>query len=85
MVGLAVVDHNPLGSAIPLQRLAQELLGGGQIAPFTKPEFNCVAGVVDSTVEITPLATDLDVCLINMSFATHRALALKRFRGQCRA
>jgi hypothetical protein len=51
-VGLATVDDDPLGSAMPLKSLAQELLGGSQIAPLAEPELDRVAVVVDGAVEI---------------------------------
>src|SRR4051794_8441899 len=37
-IGLAAVDDDPLGTAMPCERLAQKPLGRSQIAPLTEPE-----------------------------------------------
>ena len=46
---------------MPLQGLAQELLGGRQVTPFAEPELNRIAIAVDRAVEIPPMPADLDV------------------------
>jgi len=40
LVGLAAIDHDPLGSAMPLERLAQEPLGSRQITFLAEPELD---------------------------------------------
>ncbi len=65
-VGLAAVDHDPLWPAMPPKGSAQELLGGGQIAPLTEPEFDRIAVAVDRAIQIAPLAPDLDVGFVDM-------------------
>jgi hypothetical protein len=74
-VGLAAVDDNPLGPAVPLERLAQEPLGRSQIAPLAEPELNRVAVAVDSPIEIPLMATDLDIGLIDVPLASDGSLA----------
>jgi len=39
-VALAVVDHSPLRSAVPLQDLEQKPFGGCQITPLAEPELD---------------------------------------------
>jgi hypothetical protein len=79
-VRLAAVDHNPLGSAVALERLAQEPLGSSEVSPFTEPELDRVAMAIDGTMQIPPLAADLDVGLIEKHQAVrllaHARLAL---------
>lgn len=75
MIGLAAVDHDPLGSAVSLERLAQETLGGHQIAPFAKPELDGVTVAVDGSIEIPPLPTHLDLGFIHVPPASDWALA----------
>ncbi len=61
VVRLATVDHNPLGPAMPFENLAQESLGGREIASFTEPKLDYVAIAVDGSIEILPMPTDFDV------------------------
>jgi hypothetical protein len=58
---LAAVDDDPLGPAVPLERLAQEPLGSRQVSPFAEPELNRVAVAVDRPVKVRPTTSDLDV------------------------
>jgi hypothetical protein len=48
-----------------LQRLAEEALGGVQIALGDEQDVDWRAVLVDGPVEIPPLAADLDVCLVD--------------------
>jgi hypothetical protein len=54
-IGLAAIDHNPLGPPMPLERLAQDPLRGCQIAPLAELEFNRVAVAIDCSVQIPPV------------------------------
>jgi hypothetical protein len=72
---MTAVDHNPLGPTMALECLAQKPLSRSEVSPLAEPEFNSVTVAVDGAIQISPLAADLDVCLINMSFARHRPLA----------
>jgi hypothetical protein len=56
-IGLAAVDDDPLGPAMPLERLAQELLGSNEVPSFAEPELNRVAVAVDSPVKVRPAGT----------------------------
>jgi hypothetical protein len=51
-IGLTTIDHDPLGPAVPLESLAQKLLGGRQITPLAEPELDRVTMAVDGAVEI---------------------------------
>jgi hypothetical protein len=73
-VGLAAVDYDPLGSAMPLERLAQKPLGGREVSPFAEPETDRVAIAIDGAIEIPPLAADLDVSLVDVPLADDGAL-----------
>jgi hypothetical protein len=73
-IGLAAVDHNPFGSAIPLERFAQEVLGRGQIAPLTEPELDRVAIPVDGAVKIHSSAAHFDIRLVDMPLAGNGSL-----------
>lgn len=66
LVSLAAIDDDPFRTAMPLERLSQEPLGRSQVPPLTEPELNRIAVAVDGTVEIPPLSTDLDICLVDM-------------------
>jgi hypothetical protein len=68
-VRLTAIDDDPLGPAMPLERLAQEPLGRSQIAPLTEPELDRVAVAVDGPIKKHPASSDLDVCLINVPLA----------------
>jgi hypothetical protein len=74
-VGLASVNHDPLGSTVPLERLAQEALVRGEVAPLTEPELDGAAGAVDGPVEIDPTPADFDIRLIDMPFAADGTFA----------
>ena len=49
-IGLAAIDDDPLGPAMPLERLAQKPFGSDQVAPLAEPEFDGVAIAVDGAV-----------------------------------
>ena len=38
LIGLATVNDDPLGMAMPLESLAQKALGGGEGSPLAEPE-----------------------------------------------
>ena len=54
------------------QRLAEEALGGLQIALRREEEINRGAVLVDGPVQIPPLAANLDVCLIDPDWACRK-------------
>ncbi len=60
---------------MPFEGLAQKPFGRGQIASFTEPEFNGVAMAVDGAIEIPPLSTNFDACLVHVPIASDRTLA----------
>lgn len=65
------VSHRPIdrdlgGSSMPSQGLADEAFGGRRVSALTEMEFNSGACFVDGAVEIEPLASDLDIGLIEM-------------------
>jgi hypothetical protein len=74
-IGLAAVDDDPLGPAVPLECLSQKPLGRSQIAPLTEPEFDCVTVAVDCAVKKHPTATDLDVSFVDVPPISDRSLA----------
>jgi hypothetical protein len=74
-VGLTAIDHNPLGTAVAPERLAQEPLGSSQVALLAEPELDGVAVAIDGTVEVAPLATYLNICLVDMSLGGDGSLS----------
>src|SRR5919107_3225400 len=74
-IGLAAVDDDPLGPAVPFECLGQEALGRSQVAPLTEPEFHCVTVAVDGTVQVHPPSSDLDVSFVDVPSAGDWALA----------
>lgn len=54
VVGLAAVDDDAIGTAMAVQRLAEEALGRRQVPVLAEIEFNRVAHAVDGTIEIHP-------------------------------
>jgi hypothetical protein len=74
-VRLAAVDHNPLGSAMPLKGSAQEPLGGSQIALLAEPELDRVAVAVDYAIQVHPSTTDFGVSFVHMPLPANGPLA----------
>src|SRR3712207_1488726 len=74
-IGLAAVDDDPLGPAVPLERLAQEPLGSGEVTPFAEPELDGVTMAVDGAVKVHPSSADLDVRFIDVPLSGNRSLA----------
>ena len=66
-VGPRTVSADPVGGEqrLVFQRLAEEALGGLEVALCREQEVHGRAVLVDGPVQIPPLATDLDVCLID--------------------
>ena len=55
-----------------MQRLAEEALGGLQVALGREEEINRVSVLVDGPVQIAPLTPDFDVCLVDADRAAVR-------------
>ena len=62
-----------------LQHLAEEALGGLQVARGGEQEVNRRAVLVDGPVQVAPLATDLDVSLVD----AHRTAVRLTERAPC--
>src|SRR5271165_6911365 len=62
---IAVQRDRLRGALLALHRFAEEGLGGGYVTPGAQPEVDCPPRPIDGTIEIAPLASDLDVCLVN--------------------
>ena len=60
---------------MPLECLAQKLLGGSKIAPLTEPEVDGVTITVDGSVEIFPLAADFEVCFVSVLLGSDGSLS----------
>src|SRR6478735_12026711 len=73
-VGLAAINHDPLGRAVALERLPQKPLGGREIAPLAKPELDRVAMAVNCTVQVHPPPTNFDIRLVEVPLATRKPL-----------
>jgi hypothetical protein len=84
-VRLDAVDDDPLRPAMPLEGLAQEPLGGREIAPLAEPELDCVAIAVDGAIEIPPLSTNFDLCFVDAPFARHWTVASIKLHQQERS
>jgi hypothetical protein len=74
-VGLAAIDHDPLGSAMPFECRPQEPLCSSEIAPFPETELNSVAVAINGSVQIHPPPANPDICLVDVPFPTNGALA----------
>ena len=60
------VERDCLRAApLAFDRFTKERLGGCDIAPGAQPEIDRPARPVNGTVEVAPLASDLDVCLVD--------------------
>ena len=68
-VGLAAINGNAPRSTVAGQGLADKAFCSGQITMFAEIEINRVTVAVYRTAQIQPLAFDLDVNLIKVSFA----------------
>jgi hypothetical protein len=72
---LAAADHDSFEPAVPLECLEQEALGRTEISPFSEPELDRITIAVNGTVEIPPLTTDSDICLVHMPLPCDGLLA----------
>ena len=66
-VGPRPIGADPVGGEqrLVFQRLAEEALGGLQVALRGEQEVDRVSVLVDGPVQVAPLAADLDVCLVD--------------------
>src|SRR3954469_20782468 len=66
-VGPRTIGADPVGGEqrLVFQRLAEEALGGLEVALCREQEVHGRAVLVDGPVQIAPLAADLDVCLVD--------------------
>lgn len=74
-IGSALVDDNPLGNAVGCDGHPEKLAGCGQIPTFRQHEIKGLAIAVNRPIQVDPLATNLELGLVNtpgagrMSFA----------------
>jgi hypothetical protein len=69
--GVAVQRDGLWWVLVVIDRFAEEGLRSGYIAPGAQPEVDCPSHPIDGTVQITPLTSDLDVCLVNPPRPAH--------------
>ena len=50
---------------VAFDSLTKESLGGRHIAPGAQPEVDRPARPINGTIQVAPLASDLDVCLVD--------------------
>jgi hypothetical protein len=74
-VGLTTIDHDPLGPAMTFECLAQKPFGCSEVAPLAEPELDRITIAVNCVVEISPLASDIDVSFVDMPLVSDRSLA----------
>lgn len=74
-IGLASVNGNSLRPAVAGQSLAQKAFGSGQITVFAEIELNRIAIAIDRTIQVKPLASDLDIGFIEVPFTCDLALS----------
>jgi hypothetical protein len=74
-VGLAAVDHDPPGSAMPLKCFTKKPFGRSEVSPNTELEFDSVAIAVDGSIEKFPLASDFDVSFVDLPLGSNGSLA----------
>src|SRR5262245_40309281 len=72
MRGRIAIQGNLLGDAPLRDRLLQEPLGCGHIAPFTQEKVNGLPVLVDPPIEIDPVAFHLSICFVDAPGGTHR-------------
>lgn len=80
---MASVNGNTLQPAVAGQNFARRAFGSGQITVFAETELNPIAIAVDRTIMEKPLAFDLDIGFMEISFTCHLAFSaivtLKQF------
>ena len=69
--GIAIQRDRSRGAPLALYRFAEERLGSGDIASGAQPEIDRVSGSINHSGEITPLASNFDVCLVNSPRRPH--------------
>jgi hypothetical protein len=74
-VGRAAVDHDPLRPAVPLECLAQQSLGSGEVSPLTEPEFDRVAMAVNGPGQIHPTPSNFDTSFVDLPLPADGSLA----------
>src|SRR6185437_10181197 len=62
---VAVQRDRPRGTLLALHRIAEEGFGSDHVTPGAQPEVDRATRPINGTIQITPLASDLDVCLVN--------------------
>ena len=63
--GIAVQGDCLRGTLLAPDRFAEERLGSRDVTFGAQPEVNRPACPIDGTVQVTPLASDFDVCLVD--------------------
>jgi hypothetical protein len=61
---IAVQRDRLRAAQLALDRFTKERLGGRDIAAGTQPEVDRPARPINGTIQVAPLASDLDVCLV---------------------
>src|SRR5882724_11400284 len=56
---------SPRAALLAFDRFTKERLGGHHIAPGAQPEIDRPARPINSTIQVAPLASDLDVGLVD--------------------
>ena len=74
-VGLATVDNNLFRPPMTSHLLADEAFGGRQVTMLAKEELDGIAGTVDGSKGIHPLAAHLDVGFVDIPPAGDQALS----------
>src|SRR5450755_2618791 len=76
MRGRVPIQRNRLRRTLALDRLAEEGLGRSDVPFGAQMEVDCLAGPVDSAVQVAPLASNLHVRLVNAPGPSHRSAPL---------
>src|SRR6185312_633107 len=74
-VGAALVDRDLLGLAMTADRLAQKAQRRPAVAFGRQQKVNRVAGLVDGSVQVFPLALDPHICFVQPPADAHGTLA----------
>lgn len=83
--GKLIGPKDPLGSTMPLERLAQEAFGSHEVAALAEPELDCVAIAVDGAKKIHPPSAHFDICLIDVPLPADGPLASVKWLQQKRS
>lgn len=73
-----LVDRHCLGLPVAVNRFLDVAARRGRVTMIAQQEIDRVAQLVDGTVQVLPLLSDLDVCLVHPPARAHLAFVLRK-------